>query len=236
MKRFYKNVTTDKVEGGWQVMLDSRGIKTVKGAPQIAPAKALADALAKEWAVQGEKLDPATFPMRDMADYALDIVTADTATVARKLTAYGDTDTLLYRADPDEALYARQQELWEPIVATFEARESVTLTRVSGIIHRPQSEDTLASLQAKLETLSPFALAGIEAMTSLSSSLVIALSALEADAQALDLWQAASLEEEWQADLWGRDEEAEQRRVKRESDFLRACEFTRLARVPQEPR
>ncbi len=231
MKRFYKAVSTNKVEGGWQVMLDGRGIKTVKGAPQVSPSQPLADALASEWAGQGEKLDPATFPLRDMADYALDIVAGDTAAIAQKLTAYGDTDTLLYRADPDEPLYARQQEVWEPIVSAFEARENLSLVRVSGIIHRPQNPNALTRLRARLETLSPFALAGVEAMASLSSSLVVALSALEPEADALALWQAASLEEEWQADLWGRDEEAEERRAKRESDFVRACEFIRLARL-----
>ena len=44
------------------------------------------------------------------------------------------------------------------------------------------------------------------------------------------LWQAVCLEEEWQADLWGRDWEAEERRARREADFLRACAFARLAR------
>jgi len=235
MKRFYKEVAVDEVEGGWQVMLDGRGIKTVKGSPQITPTRGLADALAAEWAAQGEKLDPASFPMRDMADYALDIVAADTASVAHKLTAYGDTDTLLYRADPDEPLYIRQQEVWEPIVTAFEARESVALTRISGIIHRPQDEESLTKLKAKLGTVSPFALAGIEAMASLSSSLIVALSAWEAVSDALHLWEAASLEEQWQADQWGRDEEAEARREKRVTDFLRACEFTRLALAQPQP-
>ncbi|WP_298464393.1 ATP12 family protein [uncultured Erythrobacter sp.] len=232
MKRFYKDVATHQVDGGWQVTLDKRGIKTVKGAQQILPTRALAEAMAQEWDAQGEKLDPTTLPMRDMADYALDIVAPDVAAIAETLTAFGDTDTLLYRADPDEPLYARQQEVWEPIVAEFEQREGVRLTPVSGIMHRPQSADTLTSLRAKLETSDPFTLAGIEAMTSLSASLVVGLSALEPDIEPLTLWEAASLEEEWQADLWGRDAEAETRRAKREGDFLKACEFTRLARLP----
>ncbi|NQX94706.1 MAG: molecular chaperone, partial [Erythrobacter sp.] len=56
------------------------------------------------------------------------------------------------------------------------------------------------------------------------------LSALEPEADAERLWDAASLEEEWQAEQWGRDEEAEERRERRTADFLRACEFAKLAR------
>lgn len=229
MKRFYKAATTQEVDGGWQVMLDGRGMKTVKGSPQIVPSEALAEALADEWARQGEEIDPKSFVFRDMADYAIDIVAPDVAAKADELTAYGDTDTLLYRADPDQPLYPRQLEVWEPIVTAFEAREGVKMTRVSGILHRPQAPEALAKLRAKLSGQSPFALAGLETMTTLAASLIIGLSSMEPETDAEALWNAASLEEDWQADLWGRDEEAEERRAKRQAGFLRAREFTRLS-------
>ncbi|UAB79083.1 molecular chaperone [Erythrobacter sp. SCSIO 43205] len=229
MKRFYKQVSVNEADGGWQVMLDTRALKTVKGSPQVVPSMALAEALAAEWDAQGEKVDPATMPMRDMADYAIDIVAPDPATLIDKAVQYGDTDTLLYRADPDEPLYARQHKVWEPIVTGFENRLSAKFTRISGIIHRPQSESTLAALRDELTGQSPFSLAAIEMMTHLAASLITGLSAAQKDADALALWNAASLEEEWQAEQWGRDEEAEERREKRTADFLKAHEFWTLA-------
>lgn len=231
IRRFYKDVTLAEVPGGWQVMLDARGVKTVGGAPQIAPTQALGEALAGEWRQQGEKIDPASLPLRDMADYAIDMVAPDPATAARGLVAYADTDTLCYRADPDEPLFARQQAEWEPLVSGFEAAHGLTLTRVSGVVHRPQPPETLATLEARLLTLPPFVLAGVEAMTRLAASLVTALAALDArhEDEPRALWQAVCLEEEWQAELWGRDWEAEERRARREADFLRACGFSRLA-------
>lgn len=231
MKRFYKEVAAAPVDGGWQVTLDGRGIKTVKGAPQIVPSEALALAMAAEWDAQGEKIDPASFVFRDMVDYAIDVVAPDPAALVDKVSTYGDTDTLLYRADPDEPLFARQQEIWEPIVTTFEQRHGIELVRVSGIVHRPQSDAALARLRERLGEQTPFALAATEAMTSLAASLVIGLSALDTSQEdaALTLWQAACLEEEWQADLWGRDYEAEERRAKRQADFLNAWTMARLA-------
>lgn len=232
IRRFYKDVTLAQQPGGFQVMLDARGVKTVGGAPQLAPTQALGEALAAEWRRQGEKIDPASLPLRDMADYAIDIVAPDPAAVARGLVAYAETDTLCYRADPDEPLHARQQQVWEPLLAAFEAAHGVTFTRVSGIVHRPQPPATLAALEARLLVLDPFVLAGVEAMAKLAASLVTALAALDAtgEEEPLALWQAACLEEEWQAELWGRDWEAEERRARREADFLRACGFARLAR------
>ena len=232
IRRFYKDVTLAQQPGGYQVMLDARGVKTVGGAPQLAPTQALGEALAAEWRRQGDKIDPASLPLRDMADYAIDMVAPDPAAVARGLVAYAETDTLCYRADPDEPLHARQQQVWEPLLAAFEAAHGVTLTRVSGIVHRPQPPATLAALEARLLALDPFVLAGVEAMAKLAASLVTALAALDAtgEEEPLALWQAACLEEEWQAELWGRDWEAEERRARREADFLRACGFARLAR------
>ena len=212
--------------------LDGRGLKTVKGTPQLLPNEALGRRLSEEWRAQGEDLDPDTFPSRDMADYAIDIVAPDAASLIDKISAYGDTDTLLYRAEPDEPIYKRQQEVWEPITQTFEADHGIALARISGIIHRAQSDEALSRVKAKLATLNPFELAALETMTSLAASLIVALMALktENEADALVLWNAASLEEEWQADLWGRDGEAEERRAKRQSDFMHPWSFAKAAR------
>jgi chaperone required for assembly of F1-ATPase len=231
IRRFYKDVTLGQHPGGFQVLLDGRGVKTVGGAPQIAPTEALGEALAAEWRQQGETIDPASLPLRDMADYAIDIVAADPVSVARGLVAYAETDTLCYRADPDEPLHARQQEVWEPLLGAFEAAHGIALVRVSGVLHRPQPPQALAVLETRLLALEPFALAGVEAMTKLAASLVTALATLDAahEEEPRALWQAVCLEEEWQAELWGRDWEAEERRARREADFLRAAAFARLA-------
>jgi chaperone required for assembly of F1-ATPase len=231
IRRFYRDAGVQQAGGGWQVALDGRGIKTVAGAPQIVPTRPLAEALAEEWARQGDKIDSHSLPLRDMADYALDIVAGETGALAERLVAYGDTDTLCYRADPDEPLHAHQMAVWEPLLQEFAQRYEVRLMRVSGVLHRPQDPAALAALKARMMDESPFALTGLEAMTKLAASLVTGLLALETsdENRALALWQAASLEEEWQAELWGRDAEAEERRARREADFLRAWRFARLA-------
>lgn len=229
MKRFYKEVTTASTELGWTVSLDGRPIKTQGGQPQVVPGEELAEMLAAEWREQGEDIDPSTFRYRDMTDYALDVIARDKDAVVEKLLGYAETDTLCYRADPEEALYRRQQEVWEPIVAGMEAREGVALHRISGILHRPQTEETLARLRSRLEALDAFTLTALEQTTSLAASLCIGLEALEDSADGEALWDAANLEEDWQADLWGRDEEAEERRAKRKGDFLAAIRFAKAA-------
>lgn len=230
MKRFYTEVASKPCEGGYRVTLDGRPIRTQGGVPQVVPTAALAEALAAEWREQGETIDPAIFAFRDMADYAIDHVANDRATVIDTLLAYAETDTMCYRADPDEALYRRQREVWEPLLTAFETREGVRMERTSGVVHRAQPAETLEKLRVRLDTQDDFTLAALQPLSSLAASLSIALMALERDADITALWYAASLEELWQADLWGRDEAAEQRRERRGRDFAAAAEFARLVR------
>ena len=230
MKRFYEQVTLAAAAGGWQVMLDGRAIKTAGGKPQIVPSRALADALAAEWAGQGLEIDPAAFGLRDLIDYALDVVTAERATITRNLLRFAESDTLCYRAEDGEALAERQLEVWEPLLTAAEARWDVHFERIGGVIHRAQPEATLRRMRAVLDAEASFTLAALNTLASLAASLVIAFTAIMPGANAETLWDAANLEEDWQAELWGKDAEAEALRTRRFAEFARAISFAELAR------
>ena len=230
MKRFYKAVTVAAEAGGFRVHLDGRCIRTVGGRAQIVPSAALAEGLAAEWAGQAEDIDPAAFVLRDLTDYALDVVEAGKAGVIEELVPYGETDTLCYRAEPDEALGVRQRAVWEPLLTAAEARWQVRFVRVAGIIHKPQPPETLARLREALIELDAFSLAALRNTAALAASLVLGLKALEPGADLDALWDAANLEEDWQAELWGKDAEALERRARRNAAFAAASRFAALAR------
>lgn len=230
MKRFYKNAAAEACDGGWRVTLDGRAVKTQGQNALVLPTEALAAALAQEWADQGEEIDPAAFVLRDMADYAIDVVAPDPAAAIAELLPYADTDTLCYQADPGEALHLRQQELWEPLLQAAERRLDVRYVRASGVIHQAQAPQTLERIRAVLAAQDPFTLAATKTLSSLSASMVIALFALDPEADVEALWNAANLEEDWQAELWGKDAEAEARRARRRGAFLAAARFAALVR------
>lgn len=229
MKRFWKDVSVAPAEGGWRVALDGRSIRTQMGAPQIVPTEALAEALAAEWRVQGEAIDPAGFVLRDLADYAIDIVGNNPAEATARLLPYAETDTLCYRAEPDEPLGIRQRATWEPLLKAAEARHGMRFERVAGIIHRKQPDATLITLREVLAGHDPFSLAALQTLASLAASLVIALAALDAEAEAEALWAAANLEEDWQNEQWGEDAEALALRARRLAEFSAAMRFAQLA-------
>ena len=230
MKRFWKEAAVEPADGGWRVTLDGRPIRTQGGNPQVVPTRALAEALAEEWRAQGEEIDPRGFPLRDLADYAIDHVHPGRAAAIARLVPYAETDTLCYRADPDEPLYRRQRELWEPLLTQFEARHAVRLERVSGVIHKPHPPEPVARLRSVLEAKDDFTLAANQTLAPLAASLGIALEAIEPGAYADELFGAANCEQDWQAELWGWDAEAERGRALRLAAFEAAVRFAELAR------
>lgn len=230
MKRFWREATVVAVNGGWRVLLDGRPIRTQGGAAQVVAGRVLAEALAAEWRRQGDEVDPAGFPLRDLADHALDHVAPDRGVTIARLLAFAETDTLCYRAEPDEPLARRQREVWEPLLQQLEARLGVRFERVCGIIHRPQPYATLEKLRALLERQDDFALSALLTLASLAASLVVALAAAEPGADAERLWAAANLEEDWQVEQWGEDYEAMDRRARRLRTFADAARFAALAR------
>jgi chaperone required for assembly of F1-ATPase len=230
MKRFYKTAAAEAAGDSWRVTLDARGIKTAGGRAQVVPSLPLAEALAAEWATQGDELDPAGFVLRDLADYAIDVVSVDRDGTIAAILPYAETDTLCYRAEEGEALRRRQDAAWEPLLTAAERRYDIHFERIGGIIHRAQPEATLARLRMVLAAQDAFTLAALHTLTSLASSLVLGLAALEPGAEAEALWDAANLEEDWQAELWGKDAEALARRALRLGAFSSAMRFAALVR------
>jgi chaperone required for assembly of F1-ATPase len=230
VKRFYRDVSVGEAENGWRVLLDGRGIKTAGGAQQIVPTPRLAQTLAAEWAGQGEEMAPERFVQRDLADYAIDVVAPGPQDVIAGLLPYAETDTLCYRGEPDEPIAIRQNALWEPLLAAAERRHDIRFIRISGIVHHSQPAETLDRLRTVLAAQDPFTLAALQTLASLAASLVIALAALEDDADAALLWDAANLEEDWQAQLWGKDAQALARRERSFASFTAAMQFAILAR------
>lgn len=239
MKRFYKEVTVAAVNEGaapghWRVELDGRAIRTAGGKPQTVPTRAMAEALAAEWAAQGEQIDARSLPLRDLTDFAIDAVASDREATVEGILPYADTDTLCYRADPDEALYKRQIAVWDPVLESLEGRLDVRFSRVSGIVHRPHPAKTLERLRAELSAQDIYRLAALKMLSSLAASLVIALEAIRPDADAENLWRAANLEEDWQVELWGEDAEATANRTARFEAFKLAMRMAALADTSRE--
>jgi chaperone required for assembly of F1-ATPase len=225
VKRFY---TIASVGEGGRILLDGRPVKTPGRRDLMAPAEALAEAIADEWNAQGETIDPRSMPLTGLANAAIDRIAPEAEAFARGLAAYGEADLLCYRVEGPAPLAARQAERWDPILAWAQQRYDIVFELALGIIHMPQPPETLARLAAEVAARDPFALAGLSPLVTISGSLTIALALAEGAISLDQAWAAASLDEQWQAEQWGEDAEAAVALANRQRDFAAAARFLAL--------
>jgi chaperone required for assembly of F1-ATPase len=225
MKRFYKTVENG-ADG--TILLDGRPVRTPARAQLALPGKALAAAVADEWRAQGEDIDPRAMPLTGLANAALDRVKPDPAGFAAGLAAYGESDLLCYRAEEPEPLVARQNQRWDPILEWAEDRFDLRFTLVAGVMHRPQSAETVARLGAAIAAQPPFRLAALSPIITISGSLVIALALADGALEPGAAFDLAHLDELWQEEMWGADWFATEARNVRRADFDAACRFLAL--------
>lgn len=229
-KRFWKQAQVVETEGGYSVELDGRPIKTPAKKPLRVPTLALAGAIAKEWDAQVDKIDPATMPVTRTANSALDKVAHQFTEVADMLAAFGDSDLLCYRATHPEELVARQSELWDPLLDWAADALDARLRPVSGIMHQPQDGDALARLTKQVHALSDFELAGFHDLVAISGSLVLALAVTSERLSVNEAWELSRLDESWQEEQWGVDEEASELAEKKRIDIVNAAWFFHASR------
>jgi chaperone required for assembly of F1-ATPase len=211
-RRFYETATTKAEPSGHSILLDGKAVRTPARQALAAPTAALAGAIAAEWQGQQEVIDPARMPLTRLANSIIDGVGASGRAVAADIQNYLATDLLFYRAAEPERLVARQHALWDPILAWARAALGARFELVEGVIHIAQPAESLEAAAAAIPR-DPWRLGAVHAVTTLTGSALIAL-ALAAGAIDVDTaWTAAHVDEDWNTELWGRDEMALARRA-----------------------
>ncbi len=193
------------------------------------PNRALAEAIAAEWAGQGDKLKPATMPLTQLANTAIDRVAPDPAPAIEELLAYAETDLLCYRAEAPPGLVERQRALWQPLIDWLARHHDAPLAVHVGVIPRPQPEAALAALRRRLCSFSALRIAGLATATQSCGSLVIALALAEGKITADEAFELAELDATFQIERWGEDEEAVARRRHLRQDIQDIHRFLALS-------
>ena len=219
MKRFYKAAEAASEEEGYTVRLDGRPIRTPAKAVLRLPGAGLAEAVAAEWAAQGERIEPASMPLMSLSCTAIDQVAPNRAAVVGELLDYAGSDLLCYRAEHPEALVARQAAVWQPLLDWAAQDLDAPLRVTRGIRHEPQPEDALAALGRAVEALDDWSLTALDSATRTAGSLIVALALQRGRIDPEAAFEAAELDASFQIELWGEDPEATRRRAAVRADL-----------------
>ena len=229
-KRFYREAGFSQTADAYRLTLDGRPANTPARNPLAAPTRALAERLAAEWAAQGAFIDPAAMPVTRLINTAIDGVAPRREAVAEDLWAYAGTDLVAYRAGSPDRLVAAQAAAWDPVVDWAREALGVRLILSEGVMHVDQPDASVSALKQAVSAIeNPFRLAALHTLTTLTGSLLIALAVLRGRLTADEAWDAAHVDETYQAAVWGADAEAEARLTARKVEFEAAAEVAALA-------
>jgi chaperone required for assembly of F1-ATPase len=221
-KRFYKAAEVGARDGGFAILLDGRGVKTPGKRDLIAPTRDMADAIAAEWNAQGERIDPASMPLTRLVNTAIDAVSQRKAEVAEDIVAFAGSDLTCYRAEAPATLVQRQAEAWDPVLAWARQDLGAGFRVRTGMMPIEQTPEALEAVRAALSGLDALTLAALHVLTTITGSALLALAHLRGRLTADQAWAAATVDETWQIEQWGRDAEADALAALKRAEFSAA--------------
>ena len=229
-KRFYAKADVAETGGGFAIALDGKPIKTPSGRIVAVPSRAIAEAMVAEWEAQQEYIDPTTMPMTRFANSVVDAVIDRVGLVRDDIAKYFSTDLLFYRAAYPEVLVAREARHWDPVVFWAADELGAHFILAQGIMHVSQPETAVAAAREALPG-DPWSVAALHVVTTLTGSAMLALALHRGARDADQVWAAAYVDEDFNSEQWGADEEVVARKAARKRDFDAAVAILRAVQA-----
>ena len=229
IKRTWEIVAVQRSEVGFSVTLDDQPIITPAKNTLLLPSSSLANRVANEWKEQNNEIIPAEMPFTRLSNSAIDKVSSQFKEVADILSEFGETDLFYYRASSPAELVEKQKIAWDPFLDWVNTSMNVRINVSSGVMFIDQDDDEMVKLKAPIYNMTPFQLAGFHEIVTISGSLIGAYAFVEKAFTADQVWSASRIDEEWQIEQWGSDEEAMATSEKKHHDFKVGCKFFQLS-------
>ncbi|CAN5167064.1 ATPase [soil metagenome] len=230
-KRFHTRAGFSAAGSDFAITLDDKTVRTPSRKPLIAPSAELAASIAAEWDAQIDFINPMTMPLTRLANSVIDAVDGNVDAVVEDIAKYFGTDLLFYRAGHPQELVAREAAAWDPLLFWAAQTFGAHFMLAEGIIHVRQPDAAIAAMRAELPT-DPWTVAALHLVTTITGSALLAVALLRGRLDADQVWTAAHVDEDWNIDRWGVDEEVAHRRASKLVDFRAAAAVLKALAPP----
>jgi chaperone required for assembly of F1-ATPase len=231
MKRFWERAEIDG-DGGYIIRLDGRPMRLPSGETLLIDQRPLAEAIAAEWRLPpiGGEVTPNLLPLTQLAATARFRIAPAPAETAASIAAYARSDLLCYRAEQPPDLVHRQHLAWQPWLDWAAQRYDAMLVVTRGISLVDQPYQALAALAGAVAGQDAHGLAGLGVMVPIMGSLVLGLAVAEGMLAPDEAFQLSVLDELYQEERWGRDDDAAAQRDRAAQEVRMAARYVRLTR------
>lgn len=231
MKRFYESATyTVSPDGACVLELDGTTVKTPGRNIVMTFHKDLAEAVCAEWRAQQDAIDPKTMPMTRLLNTRIDLVENEDSRhrLMEEALNFIESDLICYYAEAPEDLVARQRAVWQPLQDWSENKSGLTLKTSTGIQFVEQDEAIKNWAFKTLKAMDPYRFTAFQSAIGPLGSFVITLALIEGHCEPKAAFEAAQIDELYQAEQWGSDQADDEKRAKILRELLEIKDFMDL--------
>ncbi len=226
MKKIWKTVQVKENSiNSYEILLDDNILRTPLKKKLIISNAKIAEEIYKEW-----NQDTNLINTDDMIFYGIISTSIDKIYINRKLYIdeilnFIDTDLICYRAENPNDLAQWQSKNWNPIITKIEKYINNKINVFNGIMPVRQNKVIKHKINKFLTKFSDLEIAVMHRITNITGSIFLALCVLKNDTIKKNIFELSYLDELWQAQNWGYEEEASKKRKKINNELNRIVYF-----------
>jgi chaperone required for assembly of F1-ATPase len=215
MKKFWKTVEVSELTtNSYQILLDKKILKTPMQNDLIFTNYRISYETSLEWDINSEVLDTDEMIFFGIFSTAIDRIVNDRFLYINEIMKFVDTDLICYKADKPDELVELQNKHWDPILLIIKNYIDEEIKVFTGIMPGKQNIQVHNKIKKLIHNFSNIELSILHRLTNIIGSIFISLCVIKGDILKKNICQLCFLDELWQAENWGVEEEAAKKRDK----------------------
>ena len=232
MKKNWKTVKVkEKSVNSYEILLDNNILRTpLKNELIISNAK-IAEEICKEWNQDIKFLNTDDMVFYGIISTSIDKIFDNRKQYIDDVLGFVDTDLICYRADKPVDLVQWQSKNWDPIILKVEKYINNKINISEGIMPLRQDKEIHLKITTFLTKFSDLEIAVLHRITNITGSIFLTLCILKNDKIKKNAFELSCLDELWQAENWGYEEEASKNRENINNELNRIIYFLDCLRL-----
>ena len=226
MKKNWKTVQIKKNSiNSYEILLDNNILRTpLKNELIISNAK-IAEEIYKEWNQETKVLNTDNMVFYGIISTSIDKIFDNRKQYVDDVLDFVNTDLICYRADKPIDLVQWQSKNWDPIISKVEKYINYKINIFKGIMPVRQDKQIHLKITTFLTEFSDLEIAVLHRITNITGSIFLTLCILKNDKIKKNAFELSYLDELWQAEKWGYEEEASKNRENINNELNRIIYF-----------
>ena len=226
MKKFWETIEIKKVSSKkFYILLDNKKLKTPLKKELTLSNHLMAKEVLKEWDQRSDIINTDDLVFYGLLSTAIDRVREEKNSYINDIINFIDTDLICYRADNPIDLVSHQNKYWDPIVSLIEKYINTKVSVFKGVMPSQQNSKVHHKVKNLVVELSDIQISVLHRITNLIGSVFLALCILKKDLSNKQAFELSFLDELWQAENWGYEEDASTKRKKIRTELNRLILF-----------